>query len=212
MKQSEFVNPPNLISFFRLALAPFLFVFLYLEKYLNADHDTIFFNVAAGLLFLLGAGTDLLDGIVARRYHYVTDIGKFLDPLADKVMVSTALILLVNLNRAPAWIALIIILREMVITGLRGVAGTRGMVIAASNLGKSKTVVQDAALAGLLLHEPLDFGAGKVPEWLTFHNIGMAILYVALFYTLYSAYDYVKKFVESETAEAPAENAPPAAK
>jgi CDP-diacylglycerol--glycerol-3-phosphate 3-phosphatidyltransferase len=203
MKRSDFINPPNVISFFRLAMTPFLFLFLYMEKYLNPDHDTIFFNIAAGIVFLLGALTDLADGIVARRWHYVTDIGKFLDPLADKVIVSTALILLVNLNRAPAWIALIIILREMVITGLRGLASTRGTIIAASNLGKGKTVLQDIALTGLLLHEPMDLGRGWAPAWLTFHNAGALVLYLAVFYTLYSGYDYVKKFVASETADAP---------
>jgi CDP-diacylglycerol--glycerol-3-phosphate 3-phosphatidyltransferase len=140
---------------------------------------------------------------VARRYNAVTDIGKFLDPLADKVMVATALILLVNLNRAPAWIALIIILREMVITGLRGVASTRGTVIAASSLGKSKTVVQDVALTGLLIHGRLDLGYDFLPSWLTGHNVGMIVLYIAVFYTLYSGYDYIRKFVASESAAEP---------
>ena len=200
MKSNDLLNAPNLISLGRLAMAPFLFLFMYLEKYLNQDGGTVFFNVAAGVVFLIAAASDLLDGYLARKTGAVTDIGKFLDPLADKVMVTTALIMLVNLGRLAAWIALIIILREMVITGLRGVASTRGTVIAASNLGKSKTVFQDIAISSLLLHSTLDFGAGHVPAWLTFQNCGTIVIYIAVFYTLYSGYDYIQKFVDSESS------------
>lgn len=207
MQKNEFLNAPNLVSLGRLAMAPFLFLFLYLEKYLNADGETIFFGVAAGVVFLVAALTDILDGYLARKTGQVTDIGKFLDPLADKVMVATALILLINLGRLPAWIGLIIILREMVITGLRGMASTRGTVIAASSLGKSKMVFQDIAIVCLLFHTSLDFGLGLVPRWLgwlTYHEIGTVVMYVAVFYTLYSGYDYIKKFVDSETERAEA--------
>ncbi|MDP8222181.1 MAG: CDP-diacylglycerol--glycerol-3-phosphate 3-phosphatidyltransferase [Candidatus Lernaella stagnicola] len=203
MKQEDFLTTPNMVSLGRLGMAPFLFLFLYLEKYLNTDGGTIFYGVAAGAVFLIAALSDILDGYLARKTGQVTDIGKFLDPLADKVMVTTALILLINLDRLPAWIGLIIILREMVITGLRGVASTRGTVIAASNLGKSKTVWQDIAIVCLLLHGSLDFGLGLVPtwlDWLTYHNVGTISMYVAVFYTMYSGYDYIKKFVDSETA------------
>jgi len=209
MQKSDFLNAPNLVSLGRLAMAPFLFLFMYLEKYLNADGGTAFFGIAAGVVFLLAALSDLLDGYLARKTGQVTDIGKFLDPLADKVMVATALILLINLNRLAAWMGLIIILREMVITGLRGVASTRGTVIAASNLGKGKTVLQDIAIVCLLFHGALDFGWGVVPRWLswlTYHEIGTVVMYVAVFYTLYSGYDYVQKFVVSEV-ERPVESA-----
>ena len=222
-KRSDFLNAPNLISLFRLAMAPFLFLFLYLEKFFNPagltyrieseiagfrieqylDGHTLFFGAAAAVVFLIAAVTDLLDGYVARKTGCVTDIGKFLDPLADKVMVTTALILLVGLGRLPAWIALIIVLREMVITGLRGVASTRGTVIAASSLGKSKTVFQNIAIVCLLIHVPLDFKLGwfsKSGCWMSFHNLGTAVMYVAIFYTLYSGYDYIHQFIASESA------------
>jgi CDP-diacylglycerol---glycerol-3-phosphate 3-phosphatidyltransferase len=205
MNQSAWLNPPNLISLFRLAMAPFLFLFLYMEKYLNADGESIFFCTAAGAVFLVASLTDMLDGYVARKTGNVTDIGKFLDPLADKVLVTTALIMLVNLNRVPAWIALIIILREMVITGLRGVASTRGVVIAASHLGKKKTILQDVALTALLFHGLFDFGQGWAPEWLTYAKAGMLVLYVAVFYTLYSGYDYIKNFIGMEAEKTASE-------
>lgn len=221
-KRSDFLNAPNLISMFRLAMAPFLFLFMYLEKYFNPagvtfrvnvemagfrmeqylDGHAMFFGIAAAVVFLIAAVTDLLDGYIARKTGCITDIGKFLDPLADKVMVTTALILLVALDRLPAWIALIIILREMVITGLRGVASTRGTVIAASPLGKSKTVFQNIAIVCLLLHVPIDFNLGwfsSVDRWMSFHNLGTGVMYIAIFYTLYSGYDYISKFIASES-------------
>jgi len=206
MQREEFLNAPNLVSLVRLGIAPFLFLFMYLEKYLNADGQTMFYGIAAGAVFLIAALSDILDGYLARKTGTVTDIGKFLDPLADKVMVATSLILLINLDRLAAWIALIIILREMVITGLRGMASTRGTVIAASSLGKSKTIWQDIAIICLLLHGQLDFGLGILPGWLpgwlTYHSIGTMTMYVAVFYTMYSGYDYIAKFVVSEQAKA----------
>ena len=204
MQREEIINVPNLVSMGRLAMAPFLVLFLYLEKYLNADGGTYFYAIAATAVFCIAAVSDVLDGYLARKTGQVTDIGKFLDPLADKVIVATALILLVNLDRAPAWVALVIILREMLITGLRGMAGTRGTIIAASSLGKSKTVWQDIAIGCLLLHGQLDFGWGILPNWLawvTYHQVGTIAMYIAVFFTIYSGYDYIAKFWASETVK-----------
>jgi len=204
MKRKDFLTAPNLVSLFRLAMAPVCFVFLYLEKYANADHHTRVYGLVAAIVFLIAALSDILDGYLARKTGQITDIGKFLDPLADKVMVTTALIMLVGLDRCPAWIALIIILREIIITGLRGIAQTGGEVIAASKLGKLKTVLQNIALVCLLLHYTYNFGrfwgSASTFWWINTHAIGTVILYLAVFYTLYSGYDYLAKFIRSTKA------------
>ena len=206
MKRSELFNSPNLVSLLRLTMAPVLFVLLYLEKYFNEDGHTVVYGLVAAIVFLLAALSDILDGYLARKTGQITDVGKFLDPLADKVIVATALILLVGLDRCPAWIALVIILREMIITGLRGIAQTKGTIIAASHLGKRKTVLQDIALVALLVHHPLNIGALWGSTWkywtLHFHELGAVVLYIAVFYTLYSGYDYIAKFIRSQTGPA----------
>jgi len=199
MKKSDFLNAPNLISLFRLRIAPIILVLLYMEKYLNPQGETLVYCFIAGVAFLLAAISDIFDGYLARKYNMITDIGKFLDPLADKVMVATPLILLVGLDRVPAWMALVIILREMIITGLRGLAQQRGTVIAASKLGKMKTVLQVTALVALLIHYPLNIGALWGGEFiLSAHKFGIVFLYIAVFYTLYSGYDYLRNFIRSE--------------
>jgi len=199
MKKSDFLNAPNLISLFRLSIAPIILVLLYMEKYLNPQGETLVYCFIAGVAFLLAAISDIFDGYLARKYNMITDIGKFLDPLADKVMVATPLILLVGLDRVPAWMALVIILREMIITGLRGLAQQRGTVIAASKLGKMKTVLQVTALVALLIHYPLNIGALWGGEFiLSAHKFGIVFLYIAVFYTLYSGYDYLRNFIRSE--------------
>ncbi|HPQ70014.1 MAG TPA: CDP-diacylglycerol--glycerol-3-phosphate 3-phosphatidyltransferase [bacterium] len=199
MKKSDFLNAPNLISLFRLSIAPIILVLLYMEKYLNPNGETLVYCFIAGVAFLLAAISDIFDGYLARKYDMITDIGKFLDPLADKVMVATPLILLVGLDRVPAWMALVIILREMIITGLRGLAQQRGTVIAASKLGKMKTVLQVTALVALLLHYPVKFGALWGGDFsLSAHKFGIVFLYIAVFYTLYSGYDYLRNFIRSE--------------
>jgi len=206
MKREEIFNPPNIISFARLGLAPLLLIFLYLEKYINQDGHTVAYGIVAGFLFLVAALSDIVDGYLARRTGQITNLGKFLDPLADKVMVITTLLLLVSLDRVEAWIALIIILREIVITGLRGMASTQGTVIAASRLGKRKTVFQDIALIGLLVHYRLDVSrlwGGSGDFWvINFNFIGKVFLYIALFYTVYSGYDYIRKFFLNEMSAA----------
>ncbi len=199
MKKSDFLNAPNLISLFRLSIAPIILVLLYMEKYLNPNGETLVYCFIAGVAFLLAAISDIFDGYLARKYNMITDIGKFLDPLADKVMVATPLILLVGLDRIPSWMALVIILREMIITGLRGLAQQRGTVIAASKLGKMKTVLQVTALVALLLHYPVKFGVLWGGDFsLSAHKVGIVFLYIAVFYTLYSGYDYLRNFIRSE--------------
>jgi CDP-diacylglycerol--glycerol-3-phosphate 3-phosphatidyltransferase len=140
----------------------------------------------AALVFSLASISDLLDGYLARRKQMVTTFGQFLDPLADKLIVSAALIMLIPLGRVPAWMVLVIVGRELAITGLRGVAVSEGKVIGADKLGKKKMVFQIVAILGLLLH--YDYYG------INFHVIGMFFLWLAVVLTLWSGFNYFRSF------------------
>jgi CDP-diacylglycerol--glycerol-3-phosphate 3-phosphatidyltransferase len=167
---------PNLITAARLGLTAILAVLLMLEQ---SKPLAVFCCV----LFTIAAVTDLVDGYVARRYGAVSTLGKLLDPLADKLLVTTALIMLIPLQRLPAWIALLILSRELLVTGLRGIASSVGIVVAASSLGKMKSIMQYIGL-GILIF-PLD--VLPIPF---LHEIGMLLVYIALILTLWSGADY----------------------
>ena len=143
--------------------------------------------IAAGV-FLAATVTDFLDGYIARNYGSGTDLGKFLDPLADKLVVSAALIMLAAIPRSPrvpAWIVVVLVSREILVTGLRAVAATEGRIIAAEDLGKYKMVLQSIAVQGLLVHYTyfhIDFFAG-----------GMFILWIALALSVWSGVEYFVK-------------------
>lgn len=141
---------------------------------------------AAVVLFILAAITDFLDGYIARREKQVTNFGKFLDPLADKLLICSILIEMAGLGWVPAWIVTVIIMRELSITGLRAVAADKGVIIAADRYGKWKTVFQIAAIIPLLIHFPL-FGIPVA-------SIGSAILWIALALTIFSGCNYFINF------------------
>jgi len=185
------MNVPNKITLSRICLIPIFIVLLSVPfnwgkvsigaTYLPVSH------MIAAIIFIIAAGTDWLDGYYARKYNLITNLGKFLDPLADKLLVSAALILIVQHNLAAAWIVIIIISREFAVTGLRLVAAGDGIVLAASSLGKIKTATQLIAIALLLLHN-FPFSFLNIP-------IATIMLYIALFFTVLSGYDYfVKNF------------------
>src|SRR5699024_3284595 len=183
------MNTPNKITLSRILLIP-IFILL-----LSIPVDWGEWNIgstvlpvshfAAGLLFIIASTTDWVDGYYARNYNLVTNFGKFLDPLADKLLVASALILLVGLDLAPAWVVILIISREFAVTGLRLVAAGEGIVLAASSMGKLKTVTQIVAIAALLLHN-FPFSYLGFP-------FALIMLYVALFFTVLSGYDYFAK-------------------
>ena len=137
-------------------------------------------------MFGLASISDLLDGFLARRRKLVTTLGKFLDPLADKLVVSAALIMLIPLGRVPAWMVVVIVGRELAITGLRTVAVSEGQVISADYLGKQKMVFQIVAILGLLLHYEY-YGVN-------FHAVGMFFMWVAVIMTLWSGFNYFRSF------------------
>ncbi|HEY6105894.1 MAG TPA: CDP-diacylglycerol--glycerol-3-phosphate 3-phosphatidyltransferase, partial [Anaeromyxobacteraceae bacterium] len=134
--RQEFWNLPNGITLARIASIPVFLVFTWYESRLN--------SLLAALLFTAAGATDFLDGWVARRRGLVTVIGKIMDPLADKLVVVSALVMLVHLGRVAAWVVIVIMAREFIITGLRAVASSEGIVIAASQEGKYKTSLQIA--------------------------------------------------------------------
>ena len=171
-------NVPNLLSFFRIGTIPFVVACLFFSGPLPSFLAALFFSIASL--------TDLLDGYIARQQKSETAVGKLLDPLADKLLINSAFIMLIPLVRIPAWMVVLIVGREVVVTGLRAIASIEGIVIAASRWGKAKTVFQSCALIGLLLHY----------EYLgiDFHFLGTLVLWVALVITLWSGADYFSKF------------------
>jgi CDP-diacylglycerol--glycerol-3-phosphate 3-phosphatidyltransferase len=189
-ERSPILNLPNLLTFFRIALIPVLVILL-----LYPTRTAGFF---ATVLFALAAVTDWLDGYIARRMEIVTIFGKFLDPIADKLIVAAALIMILPYERAPAWMVLIILSREIIITGLRGIASTEGIVIPASNLGKFKTIFQIVAILCLLLHYDYNWFFGIQNPYLhvNMHNVGMFYLWIATIITIWSGIDYLSKFMK----------------
>ena len=173
------MNTANKITMIRVVLVP-IFMVLFMI-------DNVMCHYAALGVFVLASITDAIDGHVARKYNQVTTFGKFVDPLADKVLICSVLIMLVNLGWAPAWVVLIIVCRELIITGLRAIAIDEGIVMAADRYGKLKTVLQICAIIPLILNYPF-FG-------INLHLIGLIFLYLSMFMALYSCYNYCRKFI-----------------
>jgi len=187
--QAQILNIPNIITMVRIAAIPLLCVLL-----LSPEREAGFWAAA---LFAAASVTDWLDGYLARRMGIVTVFGKFLDPIADKLIVMSALIMILPFGRVPAWMVLVILGREMIITGLRGIASTEGIVIPASNLGKFKTIFQLVAIIGLLLHYDYRwfFSIDHPLLVVNMHNVGMFYLWIATVITIWSGFDYLHKFV-----------------
>ncbi|MGZ6292043.1 MAG: CDP-diacylglycerol--glycerol-3-phosphate 3-phosphatidyltransferase [Syntrophales bacterium] len=175
------LNFPNLITLLRATVIPVLFFLL-----LSPGRDGSL--IIAGL-FVLAALTDLLDGYLARKYEIVTVLGKFLDPIADKLIVNTAMILMIPIGRISAWIVAIIIIRDFVVDGIRAISQSEGYVIQASRLGKQKTLCQVFAVSALMIHYPF-LGIDA-------HAVGTVILYIALVLSVTSGIDYLIKFYKN---------------
>jgi len=182
------LNLPNLLTMGRIAAIPVV-VLLMLD-------DSRASGMWAAAVFGLAAITDGIDGWLARKWGIVTILGKFLDPLADKLIVMAALIMLIPLGRVPAWAVFVILAREMVVTGLRSIASSEGIVIDASDLGKYKTIFQMTAIPGLMLHYDFYWLFGI--EWSIFHvnmhNFGIFFFWVSFIMTAWSGVDYLFKF------------------
>lgn len=169
------MNLPNKLTVLRVAMIPFFVLFMLLPITGTAD------KWIALALFVAASLTDMLDGHIARKYNLITNFGKFMDPLADKLLVCSALICLVELRRIPSWIVIIIIAREFIISGFRLIASDNGVVIAASYWGKFKTTFQMIMICFMIVNlESLSF----------FTNI---VMWVALLLTVVSLIDYLIK-------------------
>lgn len=171
------MNLPNTLTMIRIILVP-IFMLVLLIK---IPYGQLF----AALIFIIAASTDGLDGYIARKRKQVTNFGKIMDPLADKLLVSAALISLVQLGKISGWVAIIIIGREFAVTGLRSVAAAEGIIISASKLGKYKTVSQIVAIVAILINEIIIEIIGL--------PLGEYLIYIAVFFTLYSGWDYFAK-------------------
>lgn len=182
-KRTRYLNLPNTLSIIRIAAAPLLI-------YMLLSPGRVLSAVSAAV-FLVVCLTDWLDGYIARKMNIITNLGKFLDPLADKLLITTAFIMLISLDRVPAWMVAAIVGREMAVTGLRAVASDSGIVIAAGPLGKLKTVFQIAALVPLIVYYPF-FG-------IDFMAIGQVLLWTALILTVWSGIDYFYKFFKKHS-------------
>lgn len=190
MKPRSVWNIPNILTLMRIAAIPLMVLLL-----LTGERQSSFWAAA---LFSAASVTDWLDGYLARRMGIVTVFGKFLDPIADKLIVMAALIMIIPLGRVPAWMVLIILGREIIITGLRGIASSEGIVIEASDLGKFKTIFQIVAIIALLLHYDYHWFFSTPHPLLTanMHNVGMFYLWIAFVITVWSGADYLFKFVK----------------
>ena len=145
-------------------------------------------------IFALASLTDGIDGYIARKYNQVTDFGKFLDPLADKLLIATALICFVELQRMPAWMAVVIIAREFIVTGLRSIAASKGIVIAAIMTGKIKTCIQIVAVICVFLfgNKPV-YGDFNIEMFDRVFTPGYIAMFIATIYTIYSGIEYLAK-------------------
>lgn len=185
-KGAKAMNIPNQITVSRIIMIPIFVVFMLVDfgwgdvTFLGATIPVG--HLLGAIIFILAAVTDFIDGYYARKHNLVTNMGKFLDPLADKLLVSAALIILVELGFAPAWIVILIISREFAVTGLRLILADEGEVVAAKQLGKIKMWTQIVAVSALLLHNVF-FEMFSIP----FASI---MLYVSLFFTIWSGWDY----------------------
>lgn len=176
---NQILTLPNVITGSRFVLAAILAYMLMLEQ-------TVWMGFFSWLVFAVAAVSDWVDGYFARLYQSETVLGKLMDPLADKVLVATALIMLIPLGRLPAWVALVIICRELMVTGLRGIAASSGIVVKASSLGKWKSTIQYLGLGTLIF--PLTFF--PLPF---LHDLGLWIVYVSVLLTIWSGFDYFFK-------------------
>ena len=188
MLLKEFWNVPNLLTFGRILIIP---LFIYLAYQANP-----LASLLAGALFAIAAITDVVDGWLARRLGLVTVIGKFLDPLADKLIVLAAMVMLVRLGRFPAWVAILLLSREFVVTGLRQIAASEGMVIAAGQEGKWKTALQLVGIIALLVHyqHEVDLGVWRGP--VNFNAVGQVLTYLSVVFSLWSAGVYFRGFLQ----------------
>jgi len=175
------MNLPIALTLFRIVVVPLIIVFV-----ISSDRVRV---LIAAVIFVAASLTDWLDGRLARRRNQVTQFGTLLDPVADKLLVAAALVALVQVDGIGAWVAMVIIGRELAVTGLRGVALSMGVVVPASSLGKLKTVSQYVAVTILILER------GVPREYVPFHLVSVGVVWVKVGLTVVSGADYFYRFL-----------------
>ena len=181
LNRQQILSLPNGVTILRILAIPLILILLF---YMGRGYQLL-----TALLFLGAAVTDTLDGYLARRRGMVTTMGKFLDPLADKLLVVTTLIALIPAREIPVWMVIVIVGREIAITGLRGIAVSQDLIISASTLGKYKTVFEAASIFFLILDGSYFF--------INFRPIGLVLLWVALGIAVISGVDYFRRYLKS---------------
>ncbi len=183
-------NLPNLLTFLRILMIPAVLVFL--DR--GSPKDCFW----AAVVYSLAAITDMLDGWLARRQGLVSVLGKFLDPLADKLIVAAVLVWLVSMGRIPAWTVVVLLSREITITALRGVASSEGLIISAGPGGKLKTALQMVGLICLILGYPYHVSLGVYDFGMVdFVHVGRVLIYLSIVFSLTSAASYLQLFAEA---------------
>ena len=183
----ELTNLPNLVTMGRVVVIPFVLYFM--------DNFNPLRTFIASLLYLLAAAGDFLDGYLARSRGQVSTLGKFLDPLADKLIVNAVLVYMVALGRVPAWIVVVIIGRDLAVNGLRSISSAQGLVISASEGGKIKTALQLVAIMMLLIH--FSYPLLVVGIDFDYHVAGRWLLYVSVVMSLWSGGEYMWHFLSA---------------
>jgi CDP-diacylglycerol--glycerol-3-phosphate 3-phosphatidyltransferase len=187
--RQDAMNLPNLLTLLRIVIIPVVLWFMVQETRES--------NIWATIVYGLATATDVIDGWIARRQGLTSVLGKFLDPLADKLVIVATLVLMVELGRVPAWAVIIVLWRELSVTVLRTMAMNEGLVIAASRGGKDKAALQNVAVAMLILHDvyQLDFWFFSVTT--NFNTVGLVMFYASIIFALTSGGDYLRLFVQA---------------
>ncbi|MGH7829584.1 MAG: CDP-diacylglycerol--glycerol-3-phosphate 3-phosphatidyltransferase, partial [Candidatus Binatia bacterium] len=188
-KRGEYFNLPNYLTLGRILLIPVVIILLLKISPQKPDAYNLWMGVAAALVFIVAGVSDLVDGYYARKYKINSAFGKYFDPLADKLMILTVMVLLIPLGRIPAWMVVLFLAREISITALRGIASSENLVLPADYWGKKKAALQTVALIGLMVYYPVyGFQFGK---------LGWIILILALVITMGSGINYVLQFIRA---------------
>lgn len=188
--KQDALNVPNILTMGRVAIIPVVLWLL--------DRGTPKDCAWAAIVYSAAAITDLLDGYLARRMNVVSVLGKFLDPLADKLLVMASLVWMVPMGRIPEWAVVLLLAREISITGLRGIASSEGVVIAAGGGGKSKTALQMVGILALILGYPYHLSLGFVDLGMVdLVQVGRWLIYISLVFSITSAFQYVGLFAEA---------------
>ena len=182
MRLSDQMNIANRLTIFRIVLVPVFIALMYYGEFWT--------NILATVIYTIAAVTDYIDGYIARKYNLVTDLGKILDPIADKVLVTSALVVFVELDRLEAVVVIILIARDLAISALRNFAASKGLVIAAGVMGKIKTGFQMVGVGCIIFKNEL-FG-------LNILMIGKVLVYMSVILSIHSAWIYYRNFINSE--------------